>query len=91
MTCVDLGKFGVLCVEPDYWVTDRTRKDWRFEWHRVFGPSALHKKTAEVLKPPGARSAFWDAVLAWDVQGRRTETRDGKTWALWDPNPEAKK
>jgi hypothetical protein len=52
-------------------------REWRFEMHPYCGPVIVHKRTEEILKnQPGPRSPFWDAVEAWDKQGR--QVKDGR-------------
>lgn len=87
MTCLRLGKelgYGILCIQPDYRIVDKTGKVWYFEWHSYFGPYPLNKKTADPLKLPPEKSPFWDAVSAWDAQGRRTQEGKGGKWAVWE-------
>jgi hypothetical protein len=60
MTCMRLGPGlgnGIICIEPDYRMKDRTGKVWYFEYHKYCGPSVL-RRDRELSKRQPAEKFF---------------------------------
>lgn len=47
-------------------------KEWLVEWHHIFGPSRLNKRTGDPLpKQPGEKDRFWLVAQWWKDQGAK--------------------
>ncbi len=69
---------GIICYSPWYRF-EHEGKTYYFEWHRVFGPSAISKRTGDILvRTP---SGFYEAASAW--RALPEEEREACAWSPW--------
>lgn len=72
---------------PDREIVDETGKHWKFEMHRIFGPSVIDRHGDIKSTQPGPRASFWRVVTFWSQQGQKIGA-DGL--CVWEKPPEPK-